>query len=244
MKKSYLFMSFLALLLVSCNDSKEKESSSSSVQQSSTPIASTTPSNDESSSSVVAGSNTVTEARWKEVFAALDSTNGTMVSEADMGSADMHMTLEMESATKLHAISYSTKPQQTYVETILNKEGTDYYVYARQSATAKYNKTKVDEAAFTSQFNSLGAPLVAISAQFTQLDIVNKFSSFTFDSSKNAYCGTLHYQGEDMSMDLALELTFDSGNLVSFKASNSDGTSISNYSKLGTTTVTIPTDVN
>ncbi len=274
MKKAKLLMAMMLIsCLASCNgnsnlnstDSQDEGSTSGSSQsevasseastsnQSEGSSQGETTSSEVSSDSQSGGSSqgstsdaTVSESEWQEIFDGFTTTNATCTRVVGTST----MSLKVESENKVHLITNDTKDDNSYAENILDKEGNNYYIYARANSTDKFTRTSVDETTFTSRVNSSAGPVLQINQMFESYELKGMYENFDFDDAQGAYVATISYTPvPTVTTTVDLVIKFADKNLtyvsVNTPQASSDGTSgTMEYSDFGTTTVTIPTDFN
>ncbi len=270
MKKAKLLIAMMLIgCLTSCNDgsnlnstdsqdkgsisessqsevASSEASSSTQSEESSQGEATSSNSQNEESSQEDTSDATVSDTEWQEIFDGFTTTNATCTRVVGTST----MSLKVESATKVHAITNDTQNDQSYAENILYKDGNNYYIYARASTEDKYTRTSVDETSFTARINSFAGPVLQINQMFESYELKGMYENFDFDDAQGAYVATISYAPmPNISTTVDLVVKFADKNLtyvsVTTPQASSDGSSgTMEYSDFGTTTVTIPTDFN
>ena len=251
MKKSYLFMSVLALLLVSCTDNKTSDSSSvksssTSIQLTSSTTQDSTTSNDESSSSTVTLNDKVVESEWKQAFDEIDTTNAT----CSRTFGTQKMILEMESATKVHVITNDSVTDNSFVETYMAVIGTTRIKYVRSNPTSIFTKRAPSESEFNNELSSYIEPISMMSSMVETLDLKNNYSKFSYDTKKQGYVGDITMEpvpGQSTTMNVVLKFDEKDITYISLNTDKASSTGVGGdmeYNKFGTTVVELPSLIN
>lgn len=233
-------MTFLALLLVSCTDNKTSESSrvkgsnsSSTTTQSSSSTG--TPINDK-----------VVDSEWEQAFDELNTTNVT----CSRTFGTQKMTLEMESATKVHVITNDTAEENSFVETYMAVVGTNKIRYTRSNPTSIFTKAYPYEDDFNQQLSQLTEPALMMSSMVATLDLKNNYAEFSYDTEKQGYVGDITMEpvpGQSTTMNVVLKFDDKEITYISLKTDKASSTGVSGdmeYSQFGTTVFELPALMN